>query len=167
MPLNIDTVGITDDEVSSIVLLFPSVESIGFERPSLGNMGLSYLSQLESLTQLRIYGDELPDISPLASCRQLVTLDIDSSGFGDDELAALKGIPSLGLLMLFRTRVTPRGLTALKDKLPSCEIVVFAKRHSDEEQFANLQYDPIQKKFVHIEVPTSGADRKFVMPSAR
>lgn len=164
VPVSVETVGITDAELTSIVRWFPRLQAISFDQPALENEGFEALAGLKSLTQVCVYGDGLPEFSGLALCPQLVKLDIDSTDFEDQHLARLSEIPALQMLMLFQTPVTIEGLTTIKSRMPSCEIVVFPNHHTDSSQFASLQYDPIQDRFVKIDGTTGGPVLDFSPP---
>ena len=79
------------------------------------------LSSLTNLTFLSLPANQISDISPLAGLTNLVSLDLHDNRVGD--ITPLSDHIKLEYLDLSRSPISENDITALKAKLPNCEII--------------------------------------------
>jgi hypothetical protein len=95
----------------------------------LTDAGLAHVKPLTKLFSLGLDGTKITDagLVHLKGLPELGTLRLDDNpGITDAGLVHLKGLEKLGLLNVMKTKVTPKGVAALKAALPKLDVLADA-----------------------------------------
>ncbi len=79
------------------------------------------LADLKNLTNLNLKYNQITDISPLAGLKNLSVLDLGYNQITD--ISPLAGLNNLTELYLGSNKISAESISALKTKLPGCEII--------------------------------------------
>jgi hypothetical protein len=116
-------VPLTERDLESL-LTFHRLKELNLLYSSLRGEQLAYLARLPSLVDLRLSPLSDADAVYLAGCENLRTLRIyRSPGLTDKGLQQLARLPRLAELHLIDTGTTLEGVRAVRERLPSLEIV--------------------------------------------
>ena len=111
---------------------------------------ISPLSKLKHLHYLELFvnGRGLCDLTPLASCRELVDLNI-SYLYGFKDFSPLMDLPLLERLWLENTSVTKGQLKELENRYPNAVIVTEGKGSVDQGWRTHRRYYAMLDMFYH------------------
>ncbi|TWT29624.1 leucine-rich repeat domain-containing protein [Blastopirellula retiformator] len=117
----------SSEDSSNVDLLgvqWPELETLDFSEISISNEILKELSQIETLTWLRIDDTNLAnvDLSVLNRLRNLRDLGLSSTGVSADAINGLVELSNLETLTLADNEIKTHELAPLRTALPNCDI---------------------------------------------
>jgi hypothetical protein len=116
---------ITDNGVRLLKGL-PNLKTVMLGSTAITDAATRYLSRMPQLINLDLSDTRVTDIGVrrLKALSQLETLDLSGTKVTADGLAALAGLKRLRIVWIQRCDISKSELTALKKKLPKCNIVL-------------------------------------------
>jgi Leucine-rich repeat (LRR) protein len=114
-----------DDAALRVLPKLKRLESLDLSYTKISDDGLKYLLSLSHLRNLNVSGDLISDAGMvhIARLAQLDELMINSTNISDSGLMLLANMPELNALTVSSNgSLTNRGVTALKNALPKCNI---------------------------------------------
>lgn len=105
--------------------LTPQLVTVDLSATKVTDQSVAQLKSAKSLRLVRLAETEITDaaIDSLLELPALESLNLYGTKVTDAGVGKLASLPSLKRLYLWKTSVTPEAISALKEKLPNCEIV--------------------------------------------
>lgn len=124
--LDVDLGGsaVTDDDLAELALL-KNLRVLRLKECRIGDAGLAHVARITTLERLSLDGTDVTDagMPQLATLTGLEFLNLYGTAIGDDGLADVARLPALKTVVVTATRVTPRGVSALRDSKPALQVI--------------------------------------------
>jgi uncharacterized membrane protein len=118
--------GTLDDAVfAKFAPIFPQLVTADFSATKITDQAVAQLAGATKLRMLRLAATPVTDaaIETLLKLPALESINLYGTKITDAGALKLAALPNLKRLYLWQTAVTPAAVTALREKLPQCEIV--------------------------------------------
>ena len=119
--------GKMDDETfRALAPVMPHLVTVDLSATGITDQSVASLESAKQLRMVRLAETGVTDgaIDTLLKLPALESINFYGTKVTDSGIAKLAGMPNLKRLYLWQTAVTPEAVTALKEKLPGCEIVM-------------------------------------------
>jgi hypothetical protein len=115
-----------DAELAKLGPVLPSMVSLDLSHTRVTDSGVRILASATNLKSLRLAKTEVTDaaLPLLAGLPQLESLNLYGSKVTNEGIQQLASLTGLKKLYLWQSKVDAAGVSALKEKLPGCEIIM-------------------------------------------
>jgi hypothetical protein len=114
-----------DTELAKLGPVLPAMVSLDLSHTRVTDSGVRLLAGATALKSLRLAKTEITDASLplLVNFPQLESLNLYGTQVTNEGILQLASLPGLKKLYLWQSKVDAEGVSALKQKLPDCEII--------------------------------------------
>ena len=114
-----------DNGFKKLEPFMPLLVSLDLSATKVTDQSVATLTAAPNLRMIRLAETEITDVSmdTLSKLSALESINLYGTKVTDAGISKLSALPNLKRLYLWQTAVTPEAIKALKEKLPSCEIV--------------------------------------------
>jgi uncharacterized membrane protein len=116
---------IDDATFKNFAPVTPQLVSVDLTSTKITDVAVAQLAEAKSLRLVRLSETAITDaaIDTLVKLPELESINLYGTKVTDAGISKFSAMPKLKRLFLWRTSVTPEAIRALKEKLPSCEVV--------------------------------------------